>query len=87
MLDITTDERAGASLTFTQEPHPGLVDANERARLLENPGFGRVFTDHMVTIRYSDEKGWHDARVQPRAPSRWMPPLPCCITRKRFSRA
>ena len=63
-----TDGSAGASLTFTQEPHPGLVDANERARLLENPGFGRVFTDHMVTIRYNEEQGWHDARVQPRAP-------------------
>jgi branched-chain amino acid aminotransferase len=68
MLDITTDGSTGAGLTFTQEPHPGLVDANERARLLENPGFGRVFTDHMVTIRYSETEGWHDARVQPRAP-------------------
>jgi branched-chain amino acid aminotransferase len=36
--------------------------------LLENPGFGRVFTDNMVTIRYSDTKGWHDATVTARAP-------------------
>ena len=69
MLDITTDEiDAGAGLAFTHETHPGPVDANERARLLENPGFGRVFTDHMVTIRYNETDGWHDARVQARAP-------------------
>ncbi|GAA3764189.1 branched-chain amino acid aminotransferase [Salinactinospora qingdaonensis] len=36
--------------------------------MLENPGFGSVFTDHMVTIRYSEDKGWHDARLEPYAP-------------------
>ncbi len=55
-------------LTFAHEPHSGPVAANERAMLLENPGFGRVFTDNMVTIRYSDTKGWHDATVTARAP-------------------
>jgi hypothetical protein len=44
------------------------VSKVERAALLANPGFGRVFTDHMITIRYADGKGWHDARVEPRAP-------------------
>ncbi|HVI99502.1 MAG TPA: branched-chain amino acid aminotransferase [Sphingomonas sp.] len=53
---------------FTFDPHPSPVAASERAKLLENPGFGRVFTDHMVTIRYSADKGWHDARIGPRAP-------------------
>ena len=27
------------------------------------PGFGQVFTDHMVTARYSADRGWHDARL------------------------
>jgi branched-chain amino acid aminotransferase len=49
-----------------RNPHP--VSKVERAALLANPGFGRVFTDHMITIRYADGKGWHDARVEPRAP-------------------
>jgi branched-chain amino acid aminotransferase len=44
------------------------VPAAERAVLLTNPVFGRVFTDHMVTIRYADGKGWYDARVEQRAP-------------------
>jgi branched-chain amino acid aminotransferase len=46
--------------------HP--VSTAERAVLLTNPGFGRVFTDHMVTIRYAEGKGWYDAHVEARAP-------------------
>ena len=53
---------------FPFEANPNPVDPNERAARLVDPGFGRVFTDHMVTVRYSDEKGWHDAKVGPRAP-------------------
>ena len=44
------------------------VPAAERAKLLENPGFGKLFTDHMVTIEWSEGKGWHDAEVRARAP-------------------
>jgi branched-chain amino acid aminotransferase len=58
----------GDKLDFEIRPNPTPVAAAERAAWLANPGFGRVFTDHMVTIRYADGKGWHDARVEPRAP-------------------
>jgi branched-chain amino acid aminotransferase len=40
----------------------------ERAVLLEEPGFGRAFTDHMVTARWNAERGWHDAVVTAYAP-------------------
>ncbi|MET7419359.1 branched-chain amino acid aminotransferase [Dactylosporangium sp. NPDC005555] len=40
----------------------------ERAALMSDPGFGRVFTDHMVTVRYADAKGWYDARLEPFGP-------------------
>jgi len=53
---------------FPFEANPNPVDAADRAARLVDPGFGRVFTDHMVTIRYSDAKGWYDANVGPRAP-------------------
>jgi branched-chain amino acid aminotransferase len=56
------------TLKFVRHPHPSPTPADKRAALLKDPGFGRVFSDHMVTIRYSDAKGWHDARVEPRAP-------------------
>ena len=55
-------------LTFEFTPNAAPMPANERAERLANPGFGRVFTDHMVTIRYSEDRGWHDARVSARAP-------------------
>jgi branched-chain amino acid aminotransferase len=55
-------------LQFVHHPHPSPVPADKRAELLNNPGFGRVFSDHMVTIRYHESKGWHDARIEPRAP-------------------
>jgi branched-chain amino acid aminotransferase len=48
----------------TRDPRP----ARERAELLAAPGFGRVFTDHMVTMRWTGESGWHDARLEPYGP-------------------
>ncbi|WP_213455203.1 branched-chain amino acid aminotransferase [Rhizomonospora bruguierae] len=58
----------GGRLDFEIRPNPRAVAADEREALLVDPGFGRIFTDHMVTIRYADGKGWYDARVEPRAP-------------------
>lgn len=34
----------------------------------ENPGFGRYFTDHMVTIAWNEDEGWHDAKLVPYGP-------------------
>lgn len=59
---------AQATLDFSTEPNHNLVADDVRASLLADPGFGRVFTDHMVTIRHSLGKGWHDAKVTARAP-------------------
>ncbi len=28
-------------------------------------GFGRIFTDHMLTIEYHTGKGWHNAQIRP----------------------
>jgi branched-chain amino acid aminotransferase len=58
----------GDHLDFEIRPNPAPVAAPERDALLANPGFGRIFTDHMVTIRWADGKGWYDARVEARAP-------------------
>jgi branched-chain amino acid aminotransferase len=55
-------------LDFDVRPTATPVSAQERAALLVDPGFGRVFTDHMVTIRYAEEKGWYDARLEPYGP-------------------
>jgi branched-chain amino acid aminotransferase len=46
--------------------HP--LPAAEREAILANPGFGRHFTDHMVTIRWTAGRGWHDGQLVPYAP-------------------
>ncbi|MEU9195364.1 branched-chain amino acid aminotransferase [Streptomyces hundungensis] len=46
--------------------HP-LSDA-EREAILASPGFGRHFTDNMVTVRWTEGRGWHDAQLVPYAP-------------------
>ncbi len=30
-----------------------------------NLGFGKIFTDHMFMMNYTDGQGWHDARIVP----------------------
>ena len=51
---------------FRHIPHPSPTPAAARADRLKDPGFGRVFTDHMVTVRWSEGQGWHDAQVRAR---------------------
>src|SRR3546814_17772448 len=53
---------------FTRLPHPNPTADDVRAAAIADPVFGRVFTDHMVSIRYTEGKGWHDAQVMPRGP-------------------
>ena len=51
--------------------HP-MPDA-EREAVLASPGFGQVFTDHMITLRWSAERGWHDGRLEPYGPFTFDP--------------
>jgi len=44
------------------------VDAARLAEILENPGFGQHFTDHMLTVEWTPDAGWHDARIEPYGP-------------------
>jgi len=57
-----------ASVRFSVQPASERVSAMERARLLANPGFGRIFTEHMVSIQWDPEHGWHDAALRPYGP-------------------
>ena len=61
------------ALEFRIERNSAPVAANERAKLLENPGFGNSFTDHMVVIRWSEDLGWHDASIEKRGPIQMDP--------------
>ena len=56
------------SSRFTVIRSGKAVSAAQRAVLLADPGFGKLFTDHMVTIRYTEGQGWHSHAIGPREP-------------------
>jgi len=53
---------------FALHPTSTPVPAAERDRRLAEPGFGRIFTEHMVTAAWSAERGWHDGQLVPYGP-------------------
>ena len=57
-----------SSLSFAVTANPSPRSAQQRAQILEKPGFGVHFTDHMVAIRWDKDTGWHDAQVMPYGP-------------------
>ncbi|MGW1029695.1 branched-chain amino acid aminotransferase [Streptomyces sp. NPDC002577] len=54
--------------TIELKPSAHPLSAAEREAILANPGFGRYFTDHMVTIKWTEGRGWHDGQLVPYAP-------------------
>jgi branched-chain amino acid aminotransferase len=48
-------------ISFVPSAHPRSTA--EVAEILANPGFGIHFTDHMFTVEWTPEQGWHDARI------------------------
>ncbi len=61
-------ESPDTEIEFEIHPSQTRVPAADRARILEAPGFGQVFTDHMVTLRWTAERGWHDGKLEPYGP-------------------
>jgi branched-chain amino acid aminotransferase len=53
---------------FVYERTDSPTPAEERRERLVNPGFGKVFTDHMALIRYSTDRGWYDPKITARGP-------------------
>jgi branched-chain amino acid aminotransferase len=72
MTDTLSDSRT--SSRFFTEGVPVVVEdvsrrsGAERNQILEDPGFGRYFTDAMFVARYRTGEGWYDARLTGYAP-------------------
>jgi branched-chain amino acid aminotransferase len=58
---------------FEIRPNPRPIAADARETLLVNPGFGRVFTDYMAVMNYTEGRGWYDGRIEARAPFQMDP--------------
>ncbi|MDQ4490646.1 branched-chain amino acid aminotransferase [Sinomonas sp. ASV486] len=60
------------SVEFARRLSETPKSAEERAAILENPGFGDYFTDHTVVVDWKVDPegkgGWHNARVEPYGP-------------------
>ncbi|OKJ37631.1 branched-chain amino acid aminotransferase [Streptomyces sp. CB01580] len=54
--------------TIELKPSSNPLSDAEREAILAKPGFGRYFTDHMVTIRWTEGRGWHDGQLVPYGP-------------------
>ncbi|MDC0887057.1 branched-chain amino acid aminotransferase [Altererythrobacter sp.] len=56
-------------MQFETISHPAPMPPAERDAALADPGFGTLFSDHMVIIDYEEAKGgWFSATVGPRGP-------------------
>lgn len=55
-------------ITFDLQLSEHRVSDDVRAKMLESPGFGQIFTDHMVSLIWSDDQGWHDGKLMPYGP-------------------
>ena len=55
-------------MQITTSPSANPVDDARLAEILANPGFGTHFTDHMLTIEWTPDRGWHEARITPYGP-------------------
>ena len=56
------------SMQIRTSPTTTPVDDARLAEILSAPGFGVHFTDHMLTLEWTPDAGWHDARVEPYGP-------------------
>lgn len=57
-------------INLTQAPKAKPTDESKL-------GFGKIFADHMFTMDYTPEKGWHDAQITEYAPILLSPAATC----------
>src|SRR5689334_21574818 len=57
-----------STVNFSITPNPNPAGPERMAEIFAAPGFGKFFTDHMVSITWSEGTGWHDAEVLPYGP-------------------
>jgi len=61
------------TVEIKRQPTSNPTPAEKREELLKDPGFGRLFSDHMIQARYEEGKGWFEAKLCERAPLSFDP--------------
>jgi branched-chain amino acid aminotransferase len=49
-------------------PSPTRINAQRREAMLVDPGFGRIFTEHMIIVHYREGQGWDSGKLVPYEP-------------------
>ncbi|MFI9586840.1 branched-chain amino acid aminotransferase [Streptomyces sp. NPDC052236] len=57
-----------AQTDFERNLLESRLSDTERESRVAAPVFGTVFTEHMVTVRFTEGRGWHSPRVEPFGP-------------------
>jgi branched-chain amino acid aminotransferase len=65
MTAPTHNPVATNAVTIDLKPTSEPLSAEERRVRLQDPGFGRVFSEHMISVRWTEGRGWHDAQLRP----------------------
>ena len=55
-------------MKFDVTSHPEPTPEPRRQQILADPGFGTNFTDHTAVIDWTEDAGWHAARVEAYGP-------------------
>ena len=74
-------------MELTRIPHPAPTPDADRVAAIADPGFGTLFTDHMITVDYDEGQGWHSPRLVRASPFRSIRQHRCCTTLRKFSKA
>src|SRR5688572_4993073 len=64
---VFPEEHVMSGSTIELRPKAQRISADERSRTMQNLGFGRVFTEHMVTLRYEHD-AWGGGVLEPYGP-------------------
>ncbi|HEX5018903.1 MAG TPA: branched-chain amino acid aminotransferase [Actinomycetes bacterium] len=65
---MSSESNESSEVQISRKPTSQPLPDAQREAILATPGFGRFFTDHMVTIEWTEGRGWHDAQLVPYGP-------------------
>src|ERR1700744_3073236 len=68
MTATQSTDTGQTEILFDVRPSANPAPTADRERLLANPAFGTRFTDHTITLPWTETDGWHDGRLEAYGP-------------------
>jgi branched-chain amino acid aminotransferase len=67
-MDKMNDTLTNIDMHFDVELKKVPTSAENISDLFKNLGFGKIFSDHMAAIQWSEDRGWHSPKISERKP-------------------